>query len=893
MKNDFNTIKHMAAISSYSEIEKLILKNKKAIIKEYSFLFCTEEEIEKFLDDYFPVIVKDYIDSFGDDKFVNFYKKKIFSYINEYIGCNIENDKEFKMLNRYIEQKILYQEKYSKKQSLEELEKIAILYRRINKIPQLATYQYLLSYNEKIISLVKSILDLTNNSSDNLKYYQVYESSENQIITNFLEIYCMIAKINIDCDLDFEKASNNFSKKGDNKFDIDIMPNDSVRLYLKEISAIPLLTPLEEIELFKSYQNGNYESRNAIIEANLRLVVAVSKRMYRGNVEFLDLIQYGNLGLFKAVDRYNIDSGFKFSTYATWWIRQSINRNLSDNCCYSLVRLPVYIVEKIYKYKAAKKQLSCSLGHEPTNLEIAKKLNWSEAQVEDIIKSSMEVASLNVNSNNDDGRELQDFIPSSDNIEDAVIATTFQQDLRNSIYKILDSMNFTEKEKEVITLRYGLEDGNPMTLEKISKIFNLSRERIRQMESKVINKIRASARVRELAYYMDNPQETLERIEEHRTIVRESGIRYSKEFMANSSSEKDSSPKKNSTIILASVTKKEFSVKPEPEPKNIHVTISQELTRSNKIFERPAANILSVHEKELFLKNHYGFGDGENENTCQVTKKRKVLFCVSSQKEKLIKDVSKKADISINEQGIIESGKVSFMENKVDDKNNSKAKKISEKGEIKMKHGIGIRERYSIIDSTILEEIINSLSEDEQLIIQKRENGRLDAMETKKYCTVIIPKFKRKVLKKVKEGILPVDVLEKCDISVKTKDNTNYQKKKEVKETETVPPFVSIKNSDSKDQLKKSDYADLLVFLKSPIFEKMTSLMPLQDAVIVALRYGQGNLKAHSSSSIASFLEISEEDVVDISKRGLLRFKSGINELIDNAIENEKVKTKK
>ena len=272
---------------------------------------------------------------------------------------------------------------------------------------------------------------------------------------------------------------------------------DPVRMYLKEIGKVPLLSADEEIELAKKMEKGDEEAKKKLAEANLRLVVSIAKRYVGRGMLFLDLIQEGNLGLIKAVEKFDYRKGYKFSTYATWWIRQAITRAIADQA--RTIRIPVHMVETINKLIRVSRQLLQELGREPTPEEIAVEMKMPEDRVREIIKISQEPVSLETPIGEEEDSHLGDFIQ-DDNVPVPADAAAFTL-LREQLNEVLDTL--TEREQKVLKLRFGLEDGNARTLEEVGKEFNVTRERIRQIEAKALRKLRHPSRSRKLRDYLD------------------------------------------------------------------------------------------------------------------------------------------------------------------------------------------------------------------------------------------------------------------------------------------------------------------------------------------------------------------------------------------------------
>ena len=272
--------------------------------------------------------------------------------------------------------------------------------------------------------------------------------------------------------------------------------DDPVRMYLKEIGKVPLLSPEEELELATRMSQGDEEARHRMTEANLRLVVSIAKRYVGRGMLFLDLIQEGNLGLIKAVEKFDHTKGYKFSTYATWWIRQAITRAIADQA--RTIRIPVHMVETINKTIRVSRQLLQELGHDPSAEEIARELDMPVEKVRDILKISQEPVSLETPIGEEEDSHLGDFIPDEDASEPSE-AASFSL-LREQLEEVLDTL--APREKKVLELRFGIVDGRTRTLEEVGKEFNVTRERIRQIEAKALRKLRHPSRSKKLRDFL-------------------------------------------------------------------------------------------------------------------------------------------------------------------------------------------------------------------------------------------------------------------------------------------------------------------------------------------------------------------------------------------------------
>ena len=274
--------------------------------------------------------------------------------------------------------------------------------------------------------------------------------------------------------------------------------NDPVRMYLKEIGIVPLLSNEEEKELAIAVENGDLEAKQRLAEANLRLVVSIAKRYVGRGMQFLDLIQEGNMGLMKAVDKFDYSKGFKFSTYATWWIRQAITRAIADQA--RTIRIPVHMVETINKLVREQRNLLQELGQDPTPEQIAKRMDMTPDKVREILKIAQEPVSLETPIGEEDDSHLGDFI--EDEVIENPVDYTTRVVLREQLDEVLDTL--TDREENVLRLRFGLDDGKMRTLEDVGKVFNVTRERIRQIEAKALRKLRHPSRSKQLKDFIED-----------------------------------------------------------------------------------------------------------------------------------------------------------------------------------------------------------------------------------------------------------------------------------------------------------------------------------------------------------------------------------------------------
>ena len=313
------------------------------------------------------------------------------------------------------------------------------------------------------------------------------------------DLYNVFNENNIAIVSEEDEEDNNSADKlllDDNTLTKDLTINDPVRMYLKEIGQIKLLTMEEELALADRIMAGDEQAKTTLAEANLRLVVSIAKRYVGRGMLFLDLIQEGNIGLMKAVEKFDVTKGYKFSTYATWWIRQAITRAIADQA--RTIRVPVHMVETINKLARIQRQLTLELNREPSEEELAKKMGISAERIREIYKISQEPVSLETPIGEEDDSHLGDFIKDERNMSPEEYATN--ELLKDEIADVL--LTLTEREEKVIRLRFGLEDGKSRTLEEVGQLFGVTRERIRQIEAKALRKLRHPSRSRKLRDYL-------------------------------------------------------------------------------------------------------------------------------------------------------------------------------------------------------------------------------------------------------------------------------------------------------------------------------------------------------------------------------------------------------
>ena len=419
-----------------------------------------------------------------------------------YIADMLEEEKKFpKIVNNFIKKNIKPQNKYQ--DNIISFEKIVNFFHDFNCFPPPNLLIELIDKND---TLNKILQDVVENNLEILQKYDIDSKFSDDISKNFIELYCLKNNIEI-------KKEDDIQEEDYTEFITNITntvyTDDSVKMYLQEIHK-PILTKEQEKSLALRIRNGDEKAKELFIERNLRLVIKVARKYTGHGISFLDLIQEGNLGLIKAVDKFDVTKGYKFSTYATCWIRQSIQRSLGDKS--RNIRLPIHLYEKVKKYELLKKELSLKFNREPTFEELSKKMRVSIDTIYKYERLEHDTISLNMIVGDEDS-ELEDFISlSTESIDNQFI----EENLKDVIENLLKNSHLTTKEIDILKLRFGIGTNDPKTLEEAGKIYGVSRERIRQIQEKALKKIRRSYNVKELAIYMDNPKEAKKNIDRYR-----------------------------------------------------------------------------------------------------------------------------------------------------------------------------------------------------------------------------------------------------------------------------------------------------------------------------------------------------------------------------------------
>lgn len=484
------------------KIFELSLPTINNIYKSFDYMDLSKQE-------YYDLVLQEITNSKelynGNQPYADYLKKKVCTVLTEKVrNLLLQSESSVKLINNFMNQR--FNKIKDHEDSLKCFKKLDAFFETYNFIPNPDLLLEIISKNNFFLNMIDLVLKryYTQITSGNLE-----KLFDNSTLIVIIETYCMLKNIEI-------KETEELGNYNYDESDFEI--TDSVRTYLREIGKRPLLSIKQERELAQKVAEGDSKARELFIESNLKLVVSIARRYLGRGLSLLDLIQEGNIGLMTAVDRYDVSRGLKFSTYATHWIRQGITRAIADKG--RNVRIPVHMYEKIGAYKKAIIALETKLNRQPTINEIANEMGLSIPEVNRLHKLQIDTVSMNTLIGDDEDTELENFIPATDETpEDVAIAGTMQYQVK----KLLEDCNLKPREIEILMLRFGFNDREPMTLEEVGKKFEITRERVRQIEAKALMKIRRSKHIKELAEYMQDSEQALENIEEFRERYRKTG----------------------------------------------------------------------------------------------------------------------------------------------------------------------------------------------------------------------------------------------------------------------------------------------------------------------------------------------------------------------------------
>ena len=630
-------------------------------------------------------------------------------------------------------------------------------------------------------------------------------------IVLIIETYCMINNIEIK-----EKEE----VLADDK---DMNSSDSVKSYLNEIGKIPLLSREEEIELAKKVASGDELARTKFIESNLRLVVNIAKKNIGRGVDFLDLIQEGNMGLTTAVDRYDVNVGCKFSTYASWWIRQAIIRSVEEKG--RVIRIPSYVYQKFSEYRNVERKLEIKYNRTPTIDEIAKEMKISVNEANRLYQLQADTVSLNKFVNEEEDTELVDLLIAD---EDDTIDDVDYQFLKSDVNKLLNNSGLKPREIEIICLRYGLLNGVPMTLLAIGEKMNISRERIRQIEAKAIKKLKCSRHIGSLVTYMDDPEKIIkningERISHNEYILKTEGTIY--EILKDYSS-------KEVNLVISKLTNEEKELLRLKYGENLNKPNYGILTKD----QRYKFNVILLPKIRRMLKN--GLKNFKNKTIYEMLKDYPsedvdlVLKTLSNDDKELLK-IRYGNDLRNPVYGKLDDAQRQDLYRII-----YRLKKTLSNKEVAVKARVA-KTIYQFFEDYSKEEIdlvLEELSvEDKELLkirygndLENPKISKLDTLQSNKFYSVLIPRIKKK-LKIMKEN------------------SNNLEHDEMIKED-----YIKLL-----DEIKKSDNQDLYGFDD-------------KEKVVIFLKFGYIDGKYFSDGAISKFLEIDIQEVIKIKEKFLM-----------------------
>lgn len=737
----------------------------------------------------------------------------------------------------------------------------------------LEKYSFIDNYFKKIIGDEKEL------SSERIE--KIATSKE---MLCFIRAYMMkndILEIDVSSSLDddFFEEEDEFEIHNDSDTYDEVV--DIVKTYLIEISKNKVLSRDEEYELFFRYEKGDVEVKDQIIKCNLKLVVSIAKKFIGRGLLFLDLIQEGNFGLMKAFDMFDYKRGYKFSTYASWWIRQYISRAIADKG--RKIRIPCYVKELLSKIDKVEKEFFSVNNRKPTNLEIGLILNLSEDKVKEILTYRSDAGSLNhiIDRDGDNDTELIDFVSDvGANVEEVLLKT----DLQKSVAQLLNETPLTSRERTVILCRFGFIDNTIYTLESISQMYNLSRERIRQIEAKALKKLRGNRKVKECAIYMDNPNKALLNLE----YIRRNNIGISK-----------------LTNILDDKKKEDENMRKGAK----RVDSLYQYLETNENDRKKVLDILKMFDDNdvLLLKRKYGEElDGVGKNLLN-SKENSRVYCTILPKFKKIYEAIKYLDIDSDEYSkVLANFKSGIPLAMGESKKNKRSDLISY-----------FDNAYSFEE---LDKIVKELNSDEQALIYKACGSKLNGIDTqeltadekKKFNLSIFPKFKPRLYKfypgrnaKVDEDVKKMNSRGKATALVSKKDSVIPSKKtstvseKEInpsdaisKEVKSRPDVVlqeeqiSVLNGkdDVMDEkgLTKKDYEIIYAIINSEEFKELIKMnFPIEEVVVASLLHYGYDGKTFTIDQISAFLSTDRKKVVEIAKKSINTFRELMNKKFD------------
>ena len=790
--------------------------------KKFSFVNMTEEE-------YDLIVRKSILESISAYDGSGDYKKYILRRISKNILTKIQEDindpsKAFNIINGYINQEFSKNIDYDN--AINSFNKLESFLELCDFILSTDIIEKLVSENTLIMKLLNAIFEMDRDEIVNGKFDESYS----ELIVSFIEIYCKKNNIKIkEVELKYEDIGAFASQ-------------DSTSIYLKEIQNYGRYSKEEELEIITKIKNGDMKARNEFLEQNLRLVVSIAKKYQGRNIPLIDLIQEGNIGLMKALDEFDINKGCKFSTYATNWITAFIRRYIADKS--RNIRLPVNFYYEISNFMKIKNRLERELGREPNILELARKTGKDKDTILRYFVYLNDTKSLDDKVGEKEDTDFSYFIPSKD---ESLEKSAIKKDLSTRMSELLKECNLNEREIDVLSSRYGLNGIDVLTLEEIGQKYGVTRERIRQIETRALKKIRNSTYVKKFADFTDDPVNAMNNLMKMREAYSFNPYSFKKNII---SKDEDNNSKGKS--------------------KNIYDIFNSKGYFKEEVDE--AIKSLTVDEINL-LKSRYG----DNLDKSPTTRMNRNEFvekftCGLFPKILLIMKNNREKDI-------------------IKEPKNERKKYMKTPRNI---YDIFREQGYSEQELT---RAINSLHEDEVEMLKsiygadftKIPTVTLSKEEKTKLYSVIFTKIRRKIKRDRNSQTVTQDVENKAEVvndSEETiEDTKNVTIFDQTDVQEEVPVIVPIKEVEvSTTPTVNSGYGKFLELLKTPTFSDMLSILTPKEAVIIMLKLGYIDNKYFSTDRIAEFLEIEPSEVSETTKKVILLLKERINDYIDSAI---------
>ena len=736
-----------------------------------------------------------------------------------------------------------------------EMKKIGNWLQKIGYIPDVDFIVNVLGSSSKISSIVSSFVE---NNIVKIKAGFIDEICDDGLSILFVDAYCAMNGIEIDFESEIDDEKDNETeeraRKSDNSdSDSSIAADaDLVKVYLKEIGKAPLLTAEEEKEFSRAARLGDSKARNKLSESNLRLVVSIAKRYLGRGLPFLDLIQEGNIGLLKAVEKFDPDKGFKFSTYATWWIRQAVTRAIADSG--RSIRVPVHVYEKITKFNKIKSSLELRYDGEVSLEEIAEEMGIGYDEALLLYKSSADAISLNTRIGDEEDSELEDFVADDSESIDDTVATSVMKD---DIYQLLHCGLLKPREISVLSYRFGLNGGEPLTLDAIGKKFDLSRERIRQIEAKALAKLRRSPKTRKYVGYMDNPDQATQNVKEKSQFYSNGGSWYKSVYSATDSkkvgkkSQVDKTEEETTDTTSVLRVKKVGMVDTKAK-RTKTIVINPPRVMQNEVRKEEVEDMAKKSLDDLYVY----FGDKH------TRKEVDVMLSKLTEEEMEIVNLRREGKELTPEQkkrfyGSILAKMKRYLANP-DMKSKPRKKKTAVISEAKGKVPTDI-------SATV------TAKTDEENVDTKPINVVSDAIEDD---SAIIEVEKADVEDNV---VSTVDIETEVPTDIKIA-SADVQVAQEVIEYDNPTPTNYV-------QLTKEDYVNIIDMIKSPSFGSLVASLGNEDAMIASLTLGLFEGKYFSTESVANFLGVSQDRVIDSTKNALYSYKEKFLGFIDKAIE--------